>query len=567
MKRSNILIWTVIASLATVVPGCKQHIPGEEDQPLPVVDFAFEVADSTYRLDYYAGCTVRFYPTVSLSTECDWEISDGRTFTGDTIVCEFPVAGNFRVTAKANGGKKTNPIQIAAIRPIMRLVQTDSICVVDSSFIAFEVELPNPKGFDAEYKWTLPGVQNEAGESITDFVGTDQELGKFKFLSSGSQGIKLEVFFIDSVGNRQALDAVTRNVQVALREPAPTLYYAVKDGNIMARKLKDLPNAQPYDMGISSGQHPFNILFDNATTNSLYILDAGKQFIYVNDENGVLGDGKISVMAADASSLGVMISNVGGPAFQDPFYGCIDGGYLYYSDRNTGIFRIKMDTRNAVWSIGAYPYFVQNAQLGYYSRGLSYGAITGCIGKVEGTWYWAKTYNGQGIWRFVDSDILPDANSYGTATAPAAGALLKDVFYPKAFTYDKQRGMFYFSIYGSGAGVYKIPFADIEKLKSIGSANDLKDYMMDPDVTIEPIVEKGKNEGSDGEFIGICQMAVDEATGDVYFGYRPDKSSEDALPAGLYRYNFETQKLTLVEETRGLEIYGVSINQTPTQLF
>lgn len=546
--------------------GCKDHLIKEETLPQPVIDFAYEVADPTYRLDFYAGCTVRFYPTVPLSTDCRWEISDGRVFTGDTVVCEFPVAGNFYVTATANGGKKINPIQIAAIRPILRLVQADSICVVDSSYVAFDVELPNPKGFDAEYKWTFANVMNEDGQVLTEFIGTDKELGKIKFTSSGSQRVRLDVTFIDTTGNRQALDAVSRNVQVALKEAAPTLYYAVKDGNILARKLTDVDNAQPYDMGISSGQHPFNILFDHSS-NALLILDAGKQFIYVNDENGVLGDGKISVMAADASSLGVMISNVGGPAFQDPFYGCIDGNYIYYSDRNTGIFRLPLTTRNATWNKDEYPYYVQNAQLGYYSRGLSYGAITGCFGKVEGTWYWSKTYNGQGIFRFLDSDILKDANSYSDAKAPTAGILLKEMFYPKAFAYDSKNKMFYFSIYGTGTGVYKIPFADIENLQTVGSANDLKVYMMDADVTIEPVTEQGKNEGSSGEFIGICQMAVDEATGDVYFGYRPDKSNEDALPSGLYRYNAATQKLSVVDDTKGLEIYGVSIKQTPTQLF
>lgn len=567
MKRYKIFMAVATASLSLMMLGCKDHMIKEETLPQPVIDFAYEVADSTYKLDFYAGCTVRFYPTVSLGTECNWTISDGRTFTGDTIVCEFPVAGNFYVTATANGGKKINPIQIAAIRPIMRLVQADSICVVDSSFVAFDVELPNPKGFDAEYKWTLPGVEDEEGETISEFIGDDKALGQFKFLHSGSQRIRLEVTFIDSVGNRQALDAVSRNVQVALKEAAPTLYYAVKDGNIMARKLTDVATAQPYDMGISSGQHPLNILFDDVNTNSLYILDAGKQFIYVNDENGVLGDGKISVMAADASSLGVMISNVGGPAFQDPFFGYLENNYLYYSDRNTGFFRIPITTRNATWSKEEYPYYVQNAQLGYYSRGLSYGAITGCIGKVEGTWYWSKTYNGQGIFRFVDSDILKDANSYSDATAPTAGVILKDAFYPKAFAYDKKNGIFYFSIYGTGAGVYKIPFADINKLETVGSASDLKTYMMDADVTIDPVAEQGKNEGSSGEYIGICQMAIDEATGDVYFGYRPDKSRTDALPTGLYRYNATTQKLSIVEDTKGLEIYGVSIKQTPTQLF
>ncbi len=553
MKRFSIAIITILPLL---MAGCQDHIVKEETLPAAAIDFAYEVInDTVYNLDYYAGCTVRFYPTVTLSTECNWSVSDGRTFNGqDTLICKFPTAGNFTVTATANGGKKTNPIEIADIRPIVRVVQEDPICVVNNSYISFNVELPNPDNLEAVYQWTFSGVKDESGKEMTSFEGKDP--GKIQFTKSGSQPIKLQVL----LGGRP-LDLVTRNVQVAMQEPAPTLYYAVKEGNIKARKLTTATNAEPYDMGVSAGEHPFNILFADS---SLFILDAGKQFNYVNDANSVLGDGQITVMSADASTFATVISNVGGPAFQDPFYGCIDAGRLYYSDRNTGIFSIPLSTRNAVWSKEAYPYFVQNAQLGYYSRGLSYGAITGCIGKIEGTWYWAKTFNGNGIWRFVDTDILPDANSYEKATAPTAGSVLTS-FYPKAFVYDAQRKRFYFSLYDMAAGVYALSYDNLNDaafMKSIASASDLAAYKLGS-VEITPIVEKGKGEGSDGEYIGICQMALDEATGDIYFAYR----AEDKTQTGLYHYDAAANTLSLIADTQGVEIYGVAINQQPTQLF
>lgn len=553
MKRVSIIIMTL---LPFFMAGCKDHIIKEETLPASAVNFAYEVInDTVYNLDYYAGCTVRFYPTVTLTTDCDWLISDGRSFKGtDTLVCKFPTAGNFTVTAIANGGRKTNPIEIADIRPIVRIVQQEPVCVVDSTYIGFEVELPNPDNLEAVYQWTFSGVKDESGASITSFEGKDP--GKVKFTKSGSQPIKLQVL----LGGR-ALDLVTRNVQVALKESAPTLYYAVKEGNIMARKLTSSANAEPYNMGVSSGEHPFTLLFADS---SLYVLDAGRQFNYVNDENGVLGDGQITAIAADASTVATVISNVGGPAFQDPFYGCIDGGKLYYSDRNTGIFSIPLSTRNEVWSKDKFPYFVQNAQLGYYSRGLAYGAITGCFGKVEGTWYWAKTFNGNGIWRFVDADILPDASSYEKATAPAAGSILTS-FYPKAFVYDAQRKMFYFSLYDMAAGVYGLSYdqvVDAAFMKTLASASDLASYKLGS-VDITPVIENGKGEGSSGEYIGVCQMALDEATGDVYFAYR----AEDKTQTGLYRYDAAAKTLSLVEDTKGTEIYGVVINQQPTILF
>ena len=554
MKKIHVFL---VAMLTLAIVGCTDHMISKETLPQPAIDFAYEVInDTVYNLDYYAGYEVRIYPTVSLATDCDWEISDGRTFKGmDTLVVNFPEAGEFMITAYANNGKMIKPIQIAAIRPIVTLIQTDSICTVDSSYIAFDIELPNPQKLEAIYQWTFPGVKDEAGQVLTDYEGVNP--GKVMFTKSGSQQVKLQV----TLGGK-LLDVVTKNVQVALKDPAPTLYYAVKNGNIMARKLTDLKNAEKYDMGVSSGQHPFNIVFHDRT---LYILNPGKQFNYVNDENGVMGDGSITAMAADASAISTVISNVGGPAFQDPFYGYVDGDKLYYSDRNTGIFAIPLSTRNQVWSLANFPYFVQNAQLGYYGKGLAYGAITGGIAKVEGTWYWSKTFNGQGVWRFVDADILADASSYDKAAKPAAGEILT-AFYIKAMAYDENNKLFYFTTYDLANGIYCLTYDQLQDaafMKGLGSASDLKKYQLTGTVELLPIVESGKDEGSSGEFAGICQLAIDKATGDVYFAYRSSEKSE----SGLYRYDFAKKTFDVIPDTKGIDIYGVAINQEPTKLF
>ena len=70
---------------------------------------------------------------------------------------------------------------------------------------------------------------------------------------------------------------------------------------------------------------------DSATIeqDNIYILDCGKQYYYINDEAGNLGDGKITVMSADGTMANIMVTNVGGPAFNDPFQGCTDGNTLY----------------------------------------------------------------------------------------------------------------------------------------------------------------------------------------------------------------------------------------------
>lgn len=56
-------------------------------------------------------------------------------------------------------------------------------------------------------------------------------------------------------------------------QKAPTLYYAVKGGNIMARKLAENVTGS-YDLGVSAGEHAFNLLF-NISNSTLYIIMQG----------------------------------------------------------------------------------------------------------------------------------------------------------------------------------------------------------------------------------------------------------------------------------------------------
>lgn len=557
MKTGLRILLSVLVAFA--ITGCKDHIPQVEDLPQAAIDFAYEVADDTYQLDYYVGATIKFYPTVKLDTDCTWDFGDGtEKVVGDTVLHKFTDYGTFKVSATANGATKTNVIYVSDIIPIVTLVQEDPLCEVGKSYIHFKVELPNPDNLEAVYQWTFPeGTTNEQGDTVASFTGTAEELGKVKFARAGSQTVRLQVV----LGGRN-LTLVRKNVQVALSEPAQTLYYAVKEGNLMSIKIPSQPiegvTIDPYDMGISAGQHCFNILFNEG---KLYMLDAGKQFNYINDENGVMGDGKITVVSPDATVVETMVSNVGGPAFQDPFYGYFENGKLYYSDRNTGMIEIDASVRNEVYSIDKCPYFVQNNYLGYYGHGLSYGAITSQFGKIGDTYYWAKTFNGEGIFRFTREDILkePDAK----AEPPKAGRVLSE-FRPKAFVYDEQNQLFYFALIDIAEGFYSCQLSDLDLMKSanVGSGKTYAPITFADGSGCPQIIEQGKGEGSAGEYIGICQMALDKQTGDVYFGLR---SADANVPSGLVRYNAATKQLEYLVE--GVQVYGVAINETPSKLF
>jgi hypothetical protein len=317
-------------------------------------------------------------------------------------------------------------------------------------------------------------------------------------------------------------------------------------------------NIYPFDMGVTSGKHPLNIVYNDT---SLYILDCGQQFTYVNDVDGVLGDGRITVMSKDGSKVETMLTNTG-TAFNDPFYGYAEGNFLYFSNRNTGISRINMKERNRAFSTAEFPWYVQNATLGYYGNGWSYGSINACFTKVNDTWYWSKTFNGTGIFRFTDGDILP-APITGGQPAPVAGVALSGMS-PKSLVWDSKNQLLYFTIYDTGyEGLYR---CTLQQFNAIGGTrSNLTQYRLTTanGKSVTPITEPGKGEGSTGEFIGICQLTLDEATGDVYFGLR--SANTDEVKSGLMRYNYKTGKIEHVIE--GVEVFGVAVNNTKSKLF
>lgn len=540
---------------------CKEHIPEVEDLPEEKLNFTYLVSDATYKLDYYVGATIKFYPTVDVTTDCVWNFGDGtKEVTGDSIEHKFTTAGTYVVTLKANGFTKSNEIYISDIKPIVTLIQEDSLCEVMTSYISFEVELPNPDNLPAEYQWTFPeGTTNEAGETVASFVGLPEELGKIKFAKVGSQTVALQVL----LGGR-SLEVVKKNVQVALDTIAPTLYYATVGGNIMAVKIPATPTdgvvIEPYDMGVSSGQHMFNML---CYENKLYCLDAGKQYYYINDADGVLGDGQITIMAADASTIETMISNVGGPAFQDPFFGYIENGNLYYSDRNTGIITVPLSTRNATYSATDFPYWVQNNTLGYYGKGLSYGAISSNLIKIDDVYYWGKTFNGRGIWRFKAGDIL--AAQDDKAPAPASGSLMTSLgtSFPKSFTYNPVTQEFFLALYGTGEGFYKMTIPELEAIKDVKNLTPYAKYFADGSACVQrvPTAATKDTEGAaPDEPVGITQLAIDEVTGRVYFALRSDD-----VKSGIVYYDPADDKLHYLVED--VEAYAVTINSNPSKLF
>ena len=545
-----------LLSLLFVAASCVDHIPLIEELPSTDVAFNYSVSDDSYQLDYYVGANIKFKSFSAAEGECDWDFGDGNKAVGDSAVHKYTNAGTYVVRLTVSGaGYIEHKILISDIKPILKLNLVEGgLCEVLTSSVSFNVELPNPEGLDEEYNWTFPvGALDENNVLKESFSGKDP--GKIKFSHVGSQQVRLQV----KLGGRVLEDGVI-NVPVAYNQAVPTLYYAVKSGNIMALKLANNVPAgmkiNPYDMGVKSGQHPLNILFNDT---SLYVIDAGRQFTYINDVDGNQGDGRIFVMSKSGAKVETMLTNTAA-AFNDPFYGFIDAGQLYFGDRNTGISKIALNERNRSLSPADFPYFVQNSSLSYYGQGLSYGAMNAGFGKINGVWYWCKTYNGNGIFRFLESDIFTSTIPVGTPI-PSSGVALEGMN-PKSFVWDAKNQVIYFTIYDTGyEGLYRCSLAQLAAIKRQA---DLAPYKLklSNGKTVTPITEAGKGEGSTGEFIGICQLALDENDGSVYFGLR---SADATVKSGLMRYNPASGFIEHVIE--GVEVYGVAVNKTKTKLF
>ena len=573
-------ITSLIAFLACVLSACVDKEPTYGNFPGKDVDFTYNVDGDEYMLDFYVVSTIQFNNTSAKSGAITWDFGDGHTSTDANPKHKFDKAGLYKVSLTIDGvGTQTYPLLIYDIAPTLSVVeQSAPTVVINDVTVLLGVELPNPENLKCRYEWIFPeGTRDASGNEITRFDGTSDAQGNISnpgaltFSNIGSQRIELHTWF-DTEGENRRLEDSYVNVQVGSSVPAPTIYYAELGGNIKAYKLVDmslLPQGtknMAFDMGVSSGNMPTQLVFgvektatDEGTLEQdfVYILDCGKQYYYVNDENSVLGDGKITAMSADGTNVNIMVTNVGGQAFNDPFQGCTDGEYIYYTDRNTGIRRLPLNTRGAIEETNfnsTTGYFVVNNQLAYYGKGISYGAIhTGIYIDSKGMFWWGKNYSGYGIYRFKPGNIVAGG---AKASDPIPYPIVLETTQPRAFTLDEDLGcMYVWMTKGTtpdvGFGQYPLPADNA----TVTYDNYLQFIQMDAD----PI------NTTDAEGVYTTQMAVDQQTHYVYFGFRA-ASTEKNYTTGLYYFNPDDGKVYNFNGNKD-KILGVCINPRLTNLF
>lgn len=536
MKKTNKYLSFFLIALAVLgYTACEQELKVEEFET-GLVDFSYQATS----IHYVIGEEIAFINESKVGNSWEWNFGDGSTSSERDPMHKYEEPGTYTVKLIVDGGayEIEKKIMVSDIIPIVSFSTSDPSVIFKQSEVTFDVQLLNPEGLPVTYNWSFP--EGSTGEGIDENGKSELASPKVVFGAIGSQIVNLTI----QLGEKE-LAPISVNVKVNYDKPAKTLYYAVKDGNLMARKLIyddiDQNINQPFDLGYRSGKHPLTV---QVAGDWVYVFDAGSRITYVADPTG-LGDGEIFAVATDGSKRESVIENFGGDTYYDFYYGYIDeeANTLYWTDRREGIFRTSLNTRNAKFSLDEFNYFVQNNWLGYYGKGIYWGNVNGPILRRGDTWWWGKNSNGAGVFRFTESDIK-GAPVEAEEPEPAAGSILT------TFTI---RGMV---------------IDEVNQRLYVASQSHKVLFCFDMEGNFIKIVEAfGADDAppTSNENVFISGMAIDvDENGDgyLYYAYRGPEGSEDpALQSGIKRYKLNDDAAEPEFYIEGVEAYGLAIDQ------
>lgn len=540
----------LMISVVAIFSGCNDDI---DENYFPGAPVGFKYYSPT--MDYVVGELITFENTSKEGASYLWDFGDGTTSTEVSPTHKFTQPKTYKVTLNVDDGKYITQgnVMISDIIPRVSIKTSDTYIIYNVSEVAFDVKVANPENVPLSFTWSFP--PNTMGEEIDENGISLSQSPVAKFGRIGSQKVNLVV----KLGERE-LQPVQVNVKVNYDKPAKTLYYAVKGGNIMAKKIISSAFVaegmnEPFDYGYRSGKHPLTLQFAG---DWLYVFDAGTVTGYSATPD-VTGDGEIFVVSHDGSKRESVIENFGGNTFCDFYYGYIDeeNKMLYWADRRNGILRTSLSTRNAKLNrktddrdlAGFEPYFVKNNRLGYYGISMGYGAQNGTFRKYKGQWWWAKHTLGSGIYRFEEGDILATDRKEGDPV-PAAGTLLVNVRKIRCFVIDEVNEILYYSTNDD----YRI-----RRCRLDGSGTKTID--------MNPMDTEGGVEG-----LSVTGMAIDGEY--MYYAFRGAPVPEGQDPEAYYAANplaksgIKRVKLSanpgdtpIVEYfIEGVEAYGLAID-------
>lgn len=539
-KNINLLVILCVALFS--LGSCVENDPTIEDFPGKDIDFYYTCPN----INYVIKEEISFMNTSLIGSTYEWEFGDGGTSSEKNPIYKYELPGYYTVKLTVDGTRSiTKKIMISDIIPIIKINTENGLdnIVYNQTAVAFDVYVDNPEDAEITYNWTFPaGTQ---GEGIDTNGKSTLKEPNVIFNKFGSQIITLQV----SLGEKK-LETIVSKVRVNYDKPAKTLYYAVKNGNMMAKKIVDDAPADinyPFDLGYKSGKHVLSMQFSG---DWLYAFDAGSKTGYVEKPAG-LGDGEIFVISADWKKRESVMENFDGDSFMDFFYGYIDeeAGRIHFLDRRDGIRWIPITTRNAKFDATTNDYWVRNERIGYYGKGISWGNINGPLLKHNGIWYWAKNSTGKGVYRFVESDVdkLDDV--------PAAGAILT-THGVRAMAINPGEQRIYFADNGFPHGVYCKNLETGQLLANIDKSDT-------------------DGEGGTAEDLFVTGMVIDFDGGYLYWAYRgpspvgnPDEyyAVNPLAKSGIKRIKLSDIDRNCSDKVEyyieGVEAYGLAIDNT-----
>lgn len=305
------------------------------------------------------------------------------------------------------------------------------------------------------------------------------------------------------------------------------LYYA-GDDNILHCAYAD-GQSDTYDVGATP--HTFQLL---EYSNRIYGASAGQKFVY-SATGATDGDGKLFYISQVGGETfqAVVLDNTGNNAYKDPFGLYLYGQDLYVNDRNVCIRKIPA---SAIALPQDYPSWMENNWMGLYGAPWSYGCIkcgfaitqtTDANGQPEPLYWVGMKYNGNGLFRFREKDIIPTLAEGQEGRPLPAEAPYFTTLAPIFTTFNVDEANAHLYIYvewmtdGTPAGLYRVNLADLEANPNPGKFADLNPVLIDG----SPV----KYEGSGvNEHVGISQLAFDANKQYMYWCYRAPADQEEA---------------------------------------
>ena len=325
----------------------------------------------------------------------------------------------------------------------------------------------------------------------------------FKFKDAGEFNVSL---LVDSKSYKKH----SVNVSASNYKSGKKLFISQKENG--AIYSYDIDGAELLDTEVKAGKNAMTLKWAN---DKLYIFDAGTQLNYIESKDAIEGEaGSIKTYSPSAVSTSTVI-NFTDQAYDDAYFGFVDGENIYWADRNNDVTSVAVGTENKEFT------FVENTRgngnsdeypVTYKTSGIGmgWGAYNGAIQKMENEdWYESSPHKG-GIYKFT----VADQEVVKSTDGPEADGVIVPKSYLVGDFYVGSSKIYFNVVSEQGDVAEGVYFCDLD-------GNNIKLI----DGTIRTAL------GGAGVF-AHSSIAVDEKGGKIYWTYLAKALTEEEIAEG-----------------------------------